>query len=36
MAETLHIPLGTVKSRLSIGTRRLRALLSTTREGWVR
>ncbi|HEV2661884.1 MAG TPA: RNA polymerase sigma factor [Ktedonobacteraceae bacterium] len=36
IAETLHIPLGTVKSRLSTGTRRLRALLSTTREGWVR
>ena len=36
IAETLHIPLGTVKSRLSIGTHRLRALLSTTKEGWVK
>jgi RNA polymerase sigma-70 factor (ECF subfamily) len=32
IAETLHIPLGTVKSRLSAGTRRLRELLSA-KEG---
>lgn len=33
IAETLHVPLGTVKSRLSVGTRRLRALLSPVMEG---
>jgi RNA polymerase sigma-70 factor, ECF subfamily len=32
IAETLRIPLGTVKSRLSVGTHRLRALL-LTKEG---
>ena len=32
IAETLHIPLGTVKSRLSVGTHRLRDLLSTLQE----
>jgi RNA polymerase sigma-70 factor (ECF subfamily) len=36
IAETLNIPLGTVKSRLSIGTHRLRALLSTLKEEGVR
>jgi RNA polymerase sigma-70 factor (ECF subfamily) len=33
IAETLHIPLGTVKSRLSVGVHRLRALLSPVQEG---
>jgi RNA polymerase sigma-70 factor (ECF subfamily) len=33
IAETLHIPLGTVKSRLSVGTRRLREVLAPLREG---
>lgn len=33
IAETLHVPLGTVKSRLSVGTRRLRDLLIPVREG---
>ena len=28
IAETLHIPLGTVKSRLSVGTHRLRSILA--------
>ncbi len=32
IAEALAIPLGTVKSRLSVGVRRLRALLGETRE----
>jgi RNA polymerase sigma-70 factor (ECF subfamily) len=32
IAETLHIPLGTVKSRLSVGTHRLRDLLTTLQE----
>jgi RNA polymerase sigma-70 factor, ECF subfamily len=32
IAEALAIPLGTVKSRISIGVRRLRALLAETRE----
>ena len=35
IAATLHIPLGTVKSRLSTGTHRLRILLAPTKEGWV-
>jgi RNA polymerase sigma-70 factor (ECF subfamily) len=30
--EVLDVPLGTVKSRLSIGTRRLRDLLDPSRE----
>lgn len=33
IAETLHIPLGTVKSRLSVGVRRLRAWLSPVLKG---
>ena len=33
IAETLHVPLGTVKSRLSVGTRQLRKLLSPMKEG---
>ncbi len=33
IAETLHIPLGTVKSRLSVGTHHLRELLTSVREG---
>jgi RNA polymerase sigma-70 factor (ECF subfamily) len=33
IAETLQIPLGTVKSRLSVGVHRLRALLAAVREG---
>jgi len=33
IAETLHVPLGTVKSHLSVGTRRLRALLAPVQEG---
>lgn len=33
IAETLSVPLGTVKSRLSTGTRRLRDLLSPTHQG---
>ncbi|HEU5198379.1 MAG TPA: sigma-70 family RNA polymerase sigma factor [Ktedonobacterales bacterium] len=33
IAETLRVPLGTVKSRLSVGTHRLRALLLRTKEG---
>jgi RNA polymerase sigma-70 factor (ECF subfamily) len=32
IAETLHIPLGTVKSRLSVGTHRLRDVLAPLRE----
>jgi len=32
IAVTLHIPLGTVKSRLSVGTHRLRDLLITLQE----
>jgi RNA polymerase sigma-70 factor, ECF subfamily len=32
IAETLHLPIGTVKSRLSAGTRRLRELLAYLRE----
>ncbi|GCE17646.1 RNA polymerase sigma factor [Dictyobacter kobayashii] len=32
IAETLHIPVGTVKSRLSVGTRRLRAALHSMKE----
>lgn len=32
IAETLRVPLGTVKSRLSVGTHRLRALLLLTKE----
>jgi RNA polymerase sigma-70 factor (ECF subfamily) len=33
IAQTLQIPLGTVKSRLSVGVHRLRALLAPVREG---
>lgn len=33
IAETLEIPLGTVKSRLSVGVHRLRAVLAPVREG---
>jgi RNA polymerase sigma-70 factor (ECF subfamily) len=33
IAETLHIPLGTVKSRLSVGVHRLRVRLSPTSKG---
>lgn len=33
IAETLRVPLGTVKTRLSVGTRRLRALLAPVQEG---
>ena len=33
IAETLQIPLGTVKSRLSVGTHRLRAVLAPIQEG---
>jgi RNA polymerase sigma-70 factor (ECF subfamily) len=32
IADTLHIPLGTVKSRLSVGTHRLRDLLINLQE----
>jgi RNA polymerase sigma-70 factor (ECF subfamily) len=33
IAETLQIPLGTVKSRLSVGVHRLRAMLAPVQEG---
>jgi RNA polymerase sigma-70 factor (ECF subfamily) len=33
IAETLHIPLGTVKSRLSVGVHRLRSLLTPVQKG---
>jgi len=33
IAETLQIPLGTVKSRLSVGVHRLRAVLAAIQEG---
>ena len=33
IAETLHIPLGTVKSRLSVGVHRLRAVLTPVQKG---
>ncbi len=33
IADALHVPLGTVKSRLSVGTRRLRELLAPVKEG---
>jgi RNA polymerase sigma-70 factor (ECF subfamily) len=33
IADALHIPLGTVKSRLSVGTHRLRELLAPIKEG---
>ncbi|HEY7125429.1 MAG TPA: RNA polymerase sigma factor [Ktedonobacterales bacterium] len=33
IADTLHIPLGTVKSRLSVGTHRLREMLTPVRTG---
>jgi len=33
IAETLHIPLGTVKSRLSVGVHRLRILLAPVQKG---
>ncbi len=33
IAETLQIPLGTVKSRLSVGVHRLRAVLAPVQEG---
>jgi RNA polymerase sigma-70 factor, ECF subfamily len=33
IAETLHIPLGTAKSRLSVGVHRLRAILTPVQKG---
>lgn len=33
IAETLHIPLGTVKSRLSVGVHRLRTILAPVQKG---
>ena len=33
IAETLHIPLGTVKSRLSVGVHRLRSMLAPVQKG---
>jgi RNA polymerase sigma-70 factor, ECF subfamily len=33
IAQTLHIPLGTVKSRLSVGVHRLRAMLAPITKG---
>jgi RNA polymerase sigma-70 factor, ECF subfamily len=33
IAETLHIPLGTVKSRLSVGAQRLRTVLAPVQNG---
>ena len=33
IAETLHIPLGTVKSRLSVGVHRLRSVLAPVQKG---
>ncbi len=33
IAETLHIPLGTVKSRLSVGVHRLRTMLAPVQKG---
>ncbi|HEX6480411.1 MAG TPA: RNA polymerase sigma factor [Ktedonobacteraceae bacterium] len=33
IAETLHIPLGTVKSRLSVGIHRLRSVLDPVQKG---
>ena len=33
IAETLHIPLGTVKSRLSVGIHRLRSMLDPVQKG---
>ncbi len=33
IADVLRIPLGTVKSRLSVGTHRLRDLLNSLKEG---
>lgn len=33
IAETLHIPLGTVKSRLSVGVHRLRTVLAPVQNG---
>ena len=33
IAETLHIPLGTVKSRLSVGVHRLRSVLDPVQKG---
>lgn len=33
IAETLHIPLGTVKSRLSVGVQRLRTILTPVSKG---
>jgi RNA polymerase sigma-70 factor, ECF subfamily len=33
IAETLHIPLGTVKSRLSVGVHRLRMILALMQKG---
>jgi RNA polymerase sigma-70 factor (ECF subfamily) len=33
IAESLHIPLGTVKSRLSVGVHRLRAILTPVQKG---
>ena len=33
IAETLHIPLGTVKSRLSVGVHHLRAVLAPVQKG---
>jgi RNA polymerase sigma-70 factor, ECF subfamily len=33
IAQTLHIPLGTVKSRLSVGVHRLRSMLAPVQKG---
>jgi RNA polymerase sigma-70 factor (ECF subfamily) len=33
IADTLHLPVGTVKSRLSVGTHRLREMLAPVRTG---
>jgi RNA polymerase sigma-70 factor (ECF subfamily) len=33
IAETLNIPLGTVKSRLSVGVHRLRSVLAPVQKG---
>jgi RNA polymerase sigma-70 factor (ECF subfamily) len=33
IAETLHIPMGTVKSRLSVAVRTLRAVIAPQKRG---